>query len=417
MTRETRLRIGYAAALVALFLVGLPVDAQHGSSPFEVPADVTWPGNQGVVELPFETYRNWIVVQLSINGSRPLRMVLDTGAPMILVPQESTAATLGLGDSQRIMVGGGGDGDMIPADLSQGVSATLGPLQISNANVLVGPGKDVLGGLDGAFGGSVFQNAVVEIDFEAEVVRFHPPVSFEYDGAGREVALGVSPYGQPYLVDIPVEVVGRDEILAKLHLDTGRSSALQLWMDSPSAGYATVESIVGWGVSGPESASVGRVASVELGGLRLESIPAGFKPDAPLARMAPGLRLDGAIGVEALRRFRLFVDYRGGRAIFEKGDRYAVPFPYNTTGVVPAPWAPGESSMTVAWLVPGSPAERAGMMRGDEIITIDGSSLSELPLTRIFTVWESGAGTSITLRVRRAGEDFDVTLTARELLS
>src|SRR4030081_1627958 len=39
-----------------------------------------FPAGQNVVEVPFEVESGWIVIRVSVNGSRPLRFVLDTGA-------------------------------------------------------------------------------------------------------------------------------------------------------------------------------------------------------------------------------------------------------------------------------------------------------------------------------------------------
>lgn len=41
---------------------------------------VTFPAGKSFVEIPFEVEGNWMVIPVSVNGSRPLRFVLDSGA-------------------------------------------------------------------------------------------------------------------------------------------------------------------------------------------------------------------------------------------------------------------------------------------------------------------------------------------------
>ena len=70
-----------AAAWVVLALISSPALGQ--GERMRVPADeisVSFPAGKNYVEVPFETERNWIIIPVSVNGSRPLRFVLDTGA-------------------------------------------------------------------------------------------------------------------------------------------------------------------------------------------------------------------------------------------------------------------------------------------------------------------------------------------------
>ena len=39
-----------------------------------------FPAGKDVVEVPFEVESGWMVIPVSVNGSRPLRYVLDSGA-------------------------------------------------------------------------------------------------------------------------------------------------------------------------------------------------------------------------------------------------------------------------------------------------------------------------------------------------
>ncbi len=71
-------------------------------------------------------------------------------------------------------------------------------------------------------------------------------------------------------------------------------------------------------------------------------------------------------------------------------------------------YMPGEHSMLVQSVVPGSPAERAGMKPGDRIIRINGVPLEEDTLIRVWS--EHKPGDSVELAVQRPGVSDPIVL-------
>jgi len=68
--------------------------------------------------------------------------------------------------------------------------------------------------------------------------------------------------------------------------------------------------------------------------------------------------------------------------------------------------------MTVIAPIAGSPAERAGIEPGDEIVRISGTPTADMDLDEAVRLMRGEVGTGVTITVRRAGlkEPFDVTL-------
>ena len=66
------------------------------------------------------------------------------------------------------------------------------------------------------------------------------------------------------------------------------------------------------------------------------------------------------------------------------------------------PFDPASSSIPVLDLVPGSPAERAGLRVGDQIIAINGQNLTSIAFFR--SVWSKAhPGDPVDIAVRRSG--------------
>ena len=74
-------------------------------------------------------------------------------------------------------------------------------------------------------------------------------------------------------------------------------------------------------------------------------------------------------------------------------------------------WDDVEKAMQIVKVVPGSPAEGAGLQPGDVLYALNGVSFREQEETKKKAVKEWKPGQTVTYSLRRAGEDRDVTLT------
>jgi carboxyl-terminal processing protease len=66
--------------------------------------------------------------------------------------------------------------------------------------------------------------------------------------------------------------------------------------------------------------------------------------------------------------------------------------------------------LTIVTPLTGSPAERAGLLPGDEILAADGVSLTGIGFLEAVEHVRGPKGTNVKLRIRRAGSEFDVSV-------
>jgi carboxyl-terminal processing protease len=62
-------------------------------------------------------------------------------------------------------------------------------------------------------------------------------------------------------------------------------------------------------------------------------------------------------------------------------------------------------ALTIVRPFPDSPAEQAGILPGDEVVTVDGEDISELDENVIISMVKGPAGTDVVLGIQRQGED------------
>jgi carboxyl-terminal processing protease len=67
--------------------------------------------------------------------------------------------------------------------------------------------------------------------------------------------------------------------------------------------------------------------------------------------------------------------------------------------------------MVIVSPIPGSPAEAAGIMHGDEVVAVDGLDIEGMGIEEVTAMVRGPAGTEVVLTMRRDGDEFDVRIT------
>lgn len=290
---------------------------------------IAFPAGKAVVELPFEVVGNWMVIPISVNGSRPLRFILDTGAQGTFLNNSEIAGSLNLKIVGKMPIrGAGGTGG--EASVAEGVTFNIGRIELSNAGLVIPPppqpGMKFMGGLDGGIGRIVFATLVIEVDWEKQVLKFYDPSKYKYTGAGTVLPLTFDEGGRPYTT-ASVAVSDDKLIPIKVVVDTGGSHALSLDVGSKPEiklpeGAAKV--VLGRGAGGEITGSTGQVKKFQLGGQTVENVPTIF-PDSNSGITGIGGR-QGSLGAGVLRRFKVIYDYSRKQMIVEPNKFFRDPF-------------------------------------------------------------------------------------------
>ena len=134
-----------------------------------------------------------VIVPVSINGSQPLRFVLDTGSTRTLIDR-SVAARLGLKEREASSLQGAGQG-RIPIYALPNVDFQMPGLQSKGYDCfavdLAPVGKAVGTREDGILGYDFFARFVVTIDFETKQMIVETPAAFHPEKTFEELPLEI----------------------------------------------------------------------------------------------------------------------------------------------------------------------------------------------------------------------------------
>jgi hypothetical protein len=173
-------------------------------------------------------------------------------------------------------------------------------------------------------------------------------------------------------IEARVVVEGGQPVKASLVVDLGASHAVSLLeggpggITAPARGIATT---IGRGLGGPITGRVGRIRSLELGGLALHDVVATF-PDKEFRSQRGMGTGDGNLGNGALCRFNVTLDYAGGRMALLPSRRAEEPFEWDMSGMLAEP--NGEGTVKVREVLDSSPAAEAGVKKDDVVVKIAG---------------------------------------------
>jgi hypothetical protein len=373
----------------------------------------------GPVEVPFRVLNNHVLIPVSVNGSAPLELILDTGMPVYGVmlhpgPEVDAIAFDTEGAPMVMVAGAGGDPCRAALNVTLGLPGVefTGQLAIFSPPPGGGCNSESPEGASGVIGLSVFDNFVVTFDHDRSVLVLTQPDDFTYAGRGARLPfrLGRPPVPE---IDCAIEADGRTVPLT-LTVDTGASHNLSITL-APDSDIAPPggarELVVGYSMWGELTGLIGRGGTLRLGGLALNDILVTY-----LRKGAPGVPpcgKSGLLGNGALRRFNVTFDYSRKELILEPNSHTTDPFEFNMSGMASRRNADG--TYAVSRVFPETPAAEADVVAGDIIVAVDGRPARDIGTEELRRLLERD-GAAVTLRLGRGPENTDVVLRLRRLV-
>ncbi|MET2984186.1 aspartyl protease family protein [Aureibaculum conchae] len=414
-------------------------------------------GNKDSYAVSFKMINNLIVIPIEVNGEK-LNFLLDTGIDNSLLINLKLKDSLNLKNVEEVRLRGLGEGEHIYAIKSKNNSFKLGKIFNNNHMVYAIHSEDLdlssrLGiDVNGIIGGDLFRDFIVEINYTSKRVKFYNPDTYKYKDCKRCEDFDIHFYkNKPYIyATVDVE----KEIPVKLLIDSGGSDALWLF-DKSSLDISVPErhfnDYLGRGLSGNVYGKRSKIKKIMLGSYILEDANVAYPDFNSIEKAYKHEGRNGSIGSEVLKRFRIVYDYPNKRLTIKKPSKYFNdPFLYNMSGVELAHngsvlvgerqkrmasqlGGGNESEQSTVQLVyslvyalkpsykiaeirEDSPAEKAGLLKGDIVKKINGRPAYEYKLQDITYLFSSKEGKKVKLEIERDGVKMQYDFKLKKLL-
>ncbi len=420
---------------VAFFGLLFFIHFGYAQSKFRFPKGITKD------KISFEMINNLVIIPVKVNGVE-LTFLLDTGVNTTLIFSLSGIDSLALNNPKLISLRGLGDGESISAYSSTGNTIEVGKASDTNHKVNVvldhtlNLSKRMGIPIHGILGYDFFEDFVVVTKYTSKKLIFYNPTNFNYKKCKKCVELPITFHNKKAYVPVTINQEKKEQLVL---LDSGSSDAIWLFdhtdllSDNPKNYF---EDYLGSGLSGSVFGKRSKIKQVSLGDYTLKNTTVAFPDSIAFSRINLFDQRKGSIGGGILKRFTVILDYPSGKMIVKRNARFKDAFHYNMSGltiehkgveVVKESGTVADEMLSipddrvsipmstiykyllvpkyvVAEVVKGSPADLAGVQKGDEITYLNGKKVYHYKLAELIEMFTSHEGKKITMILNRNGK-------------
>lgn len=399
----------------------------------------------------FEVINNVVLVPVVINGMT-LTFLLDTGVKETILFALAND-TRYLHNQNKISFRGFGIGKDIEGILSTGNIVTVGGVAIDTLHSVyvvqahdLDIASDIGTAVNGILGSKFFNSFPIRMNYPKSTITIYPPgYNYERKFRKHQITMVEIENDRPY-IQAQVQL-GQTWTEGKFLIDMGNTDALMLFpfaIPNFSVSAPYVDEYLGRGFNGPIHGKRNRARRVAIGEFALDYPIVAFPESNTISADRLLENRIGSVGNQTLQRFDILFDFAKERVYWKKNKWFRKPFLLNMAGMdvkhdgmiwvrelapVPkkvekkTPSFGGDNGITIHFTndhfqynfalkpqfkISGirkkSPAEQAGVLPEDQLLKINGTSVTNLTLAKIMDKLQSQPGDEIRLELMRNDE-------------
>jgi len=252
---------------------------------------------------------------------------------------------------------------------------------------------------------------VVLINYQEKFIEFIDPHKFKPKKKYQQVPIQIEDT-KPF-IRTNAEIGKRKNL--KLLVDTGASHSLMLYPESDieiQVPERHIETTIGRALGGEIRGKMARIQEMEMGRYKLKGIMTSYPdPNSYMDSLkASSVARNGSIGGEVLSRFTVIFNYPAGKMYLTKNQSFKKEFQNNLSGLTLKAKGARLKVFEVIDVREKSVSDRAEIMKGDILHTVNGNAAKNLDLNELNTLLNSKPGKKIVLVVDRDGVKLKKTI-------
>ncbi|MDO6739754.1 MULTISPECIES: aspartyl protease family protein [Polaribacter] len=395
--------------------------------------------------ISFELINNLIVIPVDINGEK-LSFILDSGVSKSILFNITQNDSIGLNNVKKIELLGLGNGEPVNALLSKNNKVAINNIVNYNESLYVIL-KDYFDlsskmgvTIHGILGYNLLKNFIVKINYKTKKIEFYNPRKFKPKKCKKCEVFPLQFYRKkPYITaQVQLDTIGNELIDVKLLVDSGGSDAVWLFEDTKdkiTTPKLFFNDILGEGLSGPIYGNRSRISRIKLKSFELKNPTVSFLDSASTKSARKFKERNGSIGAGILKRFVVWFDYPNKKMMLKKNRFFYSDFNYNMSGLdvvyngkqlikeqninryidgynqnvssnnsvsfITSFSYKFKPSFKIKNVVEGSPAAKAGLLKGDVILKINNTSAYNFTLSKITQIFQERNNKRIRITIVR----------------
>ncbi len=412
--------------------------------------------NEKKSKISFRLENNLIIIPLKINGLL-MNFLVDTGVEETILFSIDTDKEIKLYNTESIKLRGLGSLDDIEGLKSSGNTIEIGNLKSENETIIVVLDESFnfsssLGiPVNGIIGYKFFRDNIIKIDYTSKKITVFSEESAQKIKLKKFTEIPINfDQNKPYLI-ADLNILGNNRP-AKLLIDTGSSDALWVFIDQnkqweiPKKNF---DDFLGRGFSGEIYGKKAIAKQLKIKDYEFKNTLAAFPDSLSLKKALLSNSRNGSIGAEVCRRFTIIFDYKNQKMYLKQNSHFDEPFNYNKSGIelqhsgvrIVEEIAPqisnvnggvkmnfGDGDQSVKYLFElkpnyevvavrkDSPADLAGLQKGDIVLTINNVQSYRYKLQELMEILKSEDGKLIKIEIQRGKITKEISFRLKDLL-
>lgn len=371
------------------------------------------------VTIPFRLVRSMIVVELMINGKGPFNFILDTGVGLMIISDPTLIDSINISHKRSVQLFGLGEGDAFEAYVVSTLKVTLPDIESNGVGAVIFKedhfGLSNYAGMDihGLLGYEFFNNLAVEINFMKKMLTVWRPKDLKTRRRGDKIPITID-NKKPYLEADLILPDGTHK-KSKVVIDIGAGHALSLenYDDVNNSFPKLTMANLGMGFTGPISGYISRIDKIQLGKYKFRKVITAFPTLNAFKRETFLTKRDGNLGLGILKKFTITLNYHDHVMYLKPAQRFAEPFEHDMSGIEYFSGGEDFKHLIIHRVEPSSAGDLAGLMKDDEILSINLKPVSQMMLDEIDDIFKSRDKRTILLEVLRKKKYLNIFLSLK----
>ncbi len=377
--------------------------------------------NVPAVSIPLMQQGNYLFISVKVNDKDSLHFMFDTGAEFTVINESVADAVLKGTDRNASVTGGTGK---TAARLFKKQQIKIGSLELKDVKIISIPLNHFYTNqgikMDGVIGQDLMDRFIIEVNVDESLFKLYNKENFMYTGPEQPIQILDVKGDKHGAIAIDLTLKNGKKMPGKFVLDTGSGSCLSLnipfaednqVLQSMPATYTKLT----YGASQDVvTSNNGRLAAIQIGQYNFANCTASIKITNKGSYMRK--TRSGVVGNQILSRFNAVYDFMGKKLYLSPSKKFAAVFIAQANGILVEYAGANDNRVMVKMINPNSPASKAGVKEGDEVLDLNGEKLSAIGL-QFFMQQINIIGRQINLLIKTAsGENKTLSFITEDII-